>query len=166
MRNYFKNTLGNLTVIALLMTILSVFGNVVLRYVFNNSLIALQELQWHFFATLFLLGMSYTLLEDAHVRVDVFYQKYSTIKRHLTNILGVIVFIIPISFIVAYYAFGFAYDAFLLGEQSGDPGGLSYRFIIKSIIPLSFILLIIASIDFTYQSWCGIQKELSKRILK
>lgn len=166
MRTYFKNTLGNLTMALLLMTILSVFGNVVLRYVFNNSLIALQELQWHFFSALFLLGMSYTLLDNTHVRVDIFYQKYSPIKQHLTNLLGVIFFILPISFVVAYDALDFAYEAFLLGEQSGDPGGLPYRFIIKSIIPLSFILLIIASVDFGYQSWIGIQKELSKRMKK
>ncbi|VVM24483.1 TRAP dicarboxylate transporter, DctM subunit, unknown substrate 6 [uncultured Gammaproteobacteria bacterium] len=58
------------------------------------------------------------------------------------------VFILPISLLITYYGFDFAYLAFEIGEKSGDPGGLYYRFIIKSIIPLSFILVIISGVIF------------------
>jgi TRAP-type mannitol/chloroaromatic compound transport system permease small subunit len=55
---------------------------------------------------------------------------------------------LPISLLITYYGFDFAYLAFEIGEKSGDPGGLYYRFIIKSIIPLSFILVIISGVIF------------------
>jgi TRAP-type mannitol/chloroaromatic compound transport system permease small subunit len=64
--------------------------------------------------------------------------------KNYPGIIGNVVFILPISLLITYYGFDFAYLAFEIGEKSGDPGGLYYRFIIKSIIPLSFILVIIS----------------------
>lgn len=137
------------TVIALLLaTIASVFINVVLRYVFNNSSIGLQELQWHLFSSMFLLGIAYTLQHDAHVRVDILYTNFTPKTQALINIIGCLLFIVPISLIIIYYGIDFAYSAYVINEQSGDPGGLTHRFIIKSIIPLSSILLILASTTF------------------
>ena len=61
--------------------------------------------------------------------------------------------LIPFATLISWYGIGFALDAYQLGEGSGDPGGLPQRWIIKSIIPLSFILVIISSIGFMVRAW-------------
>ncbi|RUA06611.1 MAG: C4-dicarboxylate ABC transporter [Gammaproteobacteria bacterium] len=133
-----------MTVGLLLLTIANVFIDVWLRYGFNNSSIALQEMEWHIFSSMFLLGIAYTLQTDAHVRVDIFYAKFTAKKQAIINLIGFVIFILPISLLIAYYGIDFAYSAYAINEQSGDPGGLTHRFIIKSVIPLSFILVIIS----------------------
>lgn len=158
-----KNTRYNqwlelITVGLLLLTIANVFVDVVLRYVFNNSSIALQELEWHLFSTLFLLGIAYTLHQDAHVRVDIFYAKFSPKKQAWINIIGFLIFILPINLLIIYAGFEFAYESFLLNEQSADPGGLSSRFIIKSIIPISAILVIISGLIFAKDNYARLKK--------
>lgn len=144
MRKIYTQWLERLTVGLLLLTIANVFIDVWLRYGFNNSSIALQEMEWHIFSSMFLLGIAYTLQTDAHVRVDIFYAKFTAKKQAIINLIGFVIFILPISLLIAYYGIDFAYSAYAINEQSGDPGGLTHRFIIKSVIPLSFILVIIS----------------------
>lgn len=115
--------------------------DVFLRYIFNFSSASLYELEWHFFAIIFLLGSSITLQKDEHVRVDVFYSKFSEKKRQIINLLGNVFFLIPFSLVIFYTSLPFVEDSLSILESSPDPGGLPYRFIIKSIIPISFLLL-------------------------
>jgi TRAP-type mannitol/chloroaromatic compound transport system permease small subunit len=84
-----------------------VFIDVVLRYAFNNSSIALQELEWHLFSAMFLLSIAYGLQNDIHVRVDVFYLNFSPKTQALINIIGSAVFILPISLLITYALFIF-----------------------------------------------------------
>ncbi|CAB9542272.1 TRAP dicarboxylate transporter, DctQ subunit, unknown substrate 6 [Bathymodiolus brooksi thiotrophic gill symbiont] len=151
--SHYTRWLERLIIGLLLLTIFNVFLDVLLRYAFNNSSIALQEMEWHLFSAMFLLGISYTLQKDAHVRVDIFYTKFSPQKQALINLIGFALCILPISLLVAYYGIDFAYSAYLINEQSGDPGGLTHRFIIKSIIPISFILIIISGILFAKNNY-------------
>ena len=137
----------------LLLTIFNIFIDVVLRYAFNNSSIALQEMEWHLFSALFLLGIAYTLQKDAHVRVDIFYANFSIKKQALINLIGFVLFVLPISLLIVYYGIDFTYQAFILNEQSGDPGGLTHRFIIKNIIPISFILVIVSGVLFAKDNY-------------
>ena len=155
---HYTKWLENIIVWLLLLTIFNVFINVVLRYVFNNSSIALQEMEWHLFSAMFLLGISYTLQHNFHVRVDVVYNKLSTKKQALINIVGFLLFIMPISVLIIYYGVDFSYTSFLLNEQSSDPGGLPYRFIIKSLIPLSFIMLIISGFIFVKDNYLHLKR--------
>lgn len=131
----------------------NVFTDVILRYVFNNSSIALQEMEWHLFSAMFLLGIAYTLQKDAHVRVDIFYAKFSAKKQAVINIFGFYLFVLPISLLVIYYGADFAYLAYEINEKSANPGGLTQRFIIKSMIPISFILVIISGVLFTKDNY-------------
>ncbi len=151
--NKYTQWLERLTVGLLLLTIFNVFINVILRYVFNNSSIALQEMEWHLFSALFLLGIAYTLQKDTHVRVDIFYTKFSIKKQALINLIGFALFVLPISLLIIYYGVEFAYSAYVINEKSGDPGGLTHLFIIKSIIPISFILLIISGTLFAKDNY-------------
>ena len=110
-------------------------------------------MEWHLFSAMFLLGIAYTLQNDAHVRVDIFYAKFKPKKQALINIIGFVLFILPISLLIAYYGIDFTYNAYEISEQSGDPGGLTSRFIIKSIIPISFILVIISGAFFAQDNY-------------
>jgi len=115
--------------------------DVFLRYIFNFSSASLYELEWHFFAIIFLLGSSITLQNDQHVRVDVFYNKLSNKKKEIVNLIGNIFFLLPFSIVIFYTSLPFVEDSLKVLESSPDPGGLPYRFIIKLVIPLSFLLL-------------------------
>ncbi len=115
--------------------------DVFLRYIFNFSSASLYELEWHFFAAIFLLGSSVTLQNDEHVRVDVFYNRLSKKNKEVINLIGNIFFLVPFSLVIFYTSIPFVTDSFVILESSPDPGGLPFRFIIKSIIPFSFFLL-------------------------
>ena len=120
--------------------------DVFLRYLFNFSTASLYELEWHLFAIIFLLGSAYTLQKNEHVRVDVFYNKLSEKNKNIIDLAGDIVFLLPFSLAIFYNSIPFVEDSFRILESSPDPGGLPYRFIIKSIIPLAFLLLALQGI--------------------
>lgn len=126
--------------------VLLISTDVLLRYVFNFSTAALYEMEWHLFAIIFLLASPYTLQKNKHVRVDVFYNNFSKRKKNIVDLIGNIIFLIPFSFIIFYTSLPFVEDSFSILESSPDPGGLPYRFIIKSIIPIAFFLLMIQGI--------------------
>ena len=126
--------------------VLLISTDVLLRYVFNFSTAALYEMEWHLFAIIFLLASPYTLQKNKHVRVDVFYNNFSKRKKNIIDLIGNIIFLIPFSFIIFYTSLPFVADSYSILESSPDPGGLPYRFIIKSIIPIAFFLLMIQGI--------------------
>ena len=126
--------------------VLLISTDVLLRYVFNFSTASLYEMEWHLFAIIFLLASPYTLQKNKHVRVDVFYNNFSKRKKNIVDLIGNIIFLIPFSFIIFYTSLPFVEDSFSILESSPDPGGLPYRFIIKSIIPIAFFLLMMQGI--------------------
>jgi TRAP-type mannitol/chloroaromatic compound transport system permease small subunit len=146
--NKLTKYLGYLLFIVMITMTLNVFYDVIIRYVFNGGSIAMQELEWHQFSVLILLGMSYSLMEEAHVRVDVLYDQWSVRKKAWINMMGSIVFVLPIALLVAFNSVDFVTASYTSHEISMDPGGLTHRWIIKALIPLSFWILIF--FDFGY----------------
>ena len=126
--------------------------DVFLRYVFNFSSASLYELEWHIFAVIFMIGSSLTLQKDEHVRVDVFYNKFSDKGKNIINLIGNIIFLLPFSLVIFYTSIPFVEDSFRVLESSPDPGGLPFRFFIKSIIPISFLLLALQGILNVYKN--------------
>ena len=149
----FSNWVGGLSAVLLLLLVANVFYDVVMRYLFNDVSIGMQELEWHLFSTIFLLGVAYTLRIDGHVRVDVVYERQSPRHRALIDILGTLVLLWPFCLLVTWYGWQFAAEAYALGEVSGDPGGLAYRWLIKGMIPLSFAFVLVSSIGFMLRAW-------------
>ncbi len=143
---------GVLAALAMILMLFNVFYDVVMRYAFNDVSIGMQELEWHLFACVFLLGTPYALATNGHVRVDILYDRWQDQTKAWVNLLGCLIFILPFVLIVSYYAYDFAYEAYDMGEGSGDPGGLPHRWIIKSLIPLSFILIGLASLGMITQA--------------
>jgi TRAP-type mannitol/chloroaromatic compound transport system permease small subunit len=125
--------------------VLAIILQVSLRYGFNKSLIFLEEVQWHLFSILFLVGLSYAQVTDSHVRVDVFSQHFGPKKKALIEIMGLIFFLIPFLFIIFSHGLEFVSDSFIRDETSLSPGGLPSRWIIKSFILIGVFLLFISS---------------------
>jgi TRAP-type mannitol/chloroaromatic compound transport system permease small subunit len=144
----FADIIGYFTAFVMVLMILNVTYDVVMRYFFNTGSIAMQEMEWHLFSVIILLGISYTLKEDGHVRVDIIYDRLTDKKKARINMAGVILFILPVALLIGIESIPYVIESFTSHEQSGDPGGLPYRWIVKSMIPLSFFLLIITSIGF------------------
>jgi len=117
------------------------------RYLFSSGSTALQELEWHFFDVVILLSIAYTFKHNAHVRVDIFYGEFSKKRQAIINILAILFFILPLSGLITYIGFGFVELSFMQHEASCDPGGLTNRWIVKSLMPLAFILLALQAID-------------------
>ncbi len=150
--NRFSDWIGTFSAVLLILLVANVFYDVVMRYMFNNVSIGMQELEWHLYATIFLFGVAYTLKADGHVRVDVIYERLNHRQRAIIDIVGTLVFLWPFCFLVAGYGIGFAYEAYDINEMSGDPGGLPFRWLIKGMISLSFICVLISSIGFILRS--------------
>ena len=144
----FIDGVGWFCALLLVLMLCNVFFDVVMRYLFNDVSIGMQELEWHLFSTMFMLGIGYTLKQDEHVRVDIFYDQLKKRTQAIINIIGTLIFLFPFCILVVYYATGYVVEAYELGEGSGDPGGLPHRWIIKSMIPLSFVFLMLSGVHF------------------
>jgi len=132
--------------------VLVVFIDVVMRYLLNTSFVFTQELEWHLFAFIFLIGAGYTLLHDGHVRVDIIYQRLGFKGKAWLNLLGVIFFLIPGCLMVISTSFKFAYNSFSMLEGSPDPGGIPFRFILKGCITAGFFLLLLQGLSLGIHS--------------
>ncbi len=146
------DVVGKITSILLLLMIFNVFFDVVMRYFFRNSSVGMQEMEWHLFSVIILFGVSVALKEEGHVRVDFLYEKYSLRTKAMINILGTIFFLIPLALLVAFGSIDYVRDSYEINEISEDPGGLTHRWIIKAMIPFSFIFLIFSAIGYIVQN--------------
>lgn len=132
--------------------VLVVFANVVMRYFFQASFVFLHELEWHLFAIIFLLGGGYTLLKDGHVRVDIIYQRLGPRSRAWINLAGVLLLLLPGCWLVGVTGFVFAVNSFRMGEGSPDPGGIPFRFVLKSVISLAIFLMALQGVSLGLKS--------------
>ncbi len=150
--NRFSDFLGRLAAILFILLLFNVFYDVITRYVFNDVSIGMQEMEWHLYAAMFLLGVPYALRTEGHVRVDVIYERLSPRARAWIDIVGSVVLLLPFALLVGWYGVGFAHEAWALGERSGDPGGLPYRWIIKAVIPFAFFSMAVSGIGLMLKS--------------
>jgi TRAP-type mannitol/chloroaromatic compound transport system permease small subunit len=115
-------------------------GNAAMRYLFSVSSNAWLEIQWHMFAGIFLLGAPFVMQKNEHVRVDLLYGLYSARGRLWLDILGILVFLLPATLLIAWMGAGFFWTAFESGERSSNAGGL-ILWPVKGLMPLGFFLL-------------------------
>jgi TRAP-type mannitol/chloroaromatic compound transport system permease small subunit len=141
----FTDLTGRATSWLVLVIVVLMATNVLLRYLFSYGTVWAQELEWHLLAPLILFGMSYALLHGEHVRVDVLYANFSPRKKLYIDLLSAVLSI-AISVIIIWLSLKYVQQAFVIGEQSSDPGGLPYRWLIKSLIPIGFLFLILQSL--------------------
>lgn len=138
---------GRFSAAALVLLVLLVVYDAAMRYFFHSGSIALQELEWHLFDVVILLGIAYTLRENAHVRVDIFYEHFSKKTKAVVNLVGSLFFILPFSALIIYVGVDFVLLSFTQMEISSNPGGLPYRFLVKALMPLAFALLAMQAVS-------------------
>ena len=115
-------------------------GNAVARKAFNIGSNAFLEIQWYLFGAVFLLGAGYTLLQNAHVRIDVLAGKLSMRTRMYIDIGGILVFLLPMCWFMIEFAWPVVVGAYVSGEMSSNSGGL-IRWPVYALVPLGFGLL-------------------------
>ncbi len=143
---------GKVISLLLLLMVFNVAYDVLMRYVFHNSSVGMQEMEWHLFAVIFLFGIGIALKDEGHVRVDFLFDQFSIRKKAVLNIIGTLFFLIPFALLILTGSFEFVKDAYIVQEISEDPGGLPFRWIIKGMIPLSFLFLIFCAIGYILQN--------------
>ena len=126
--------------------------DVFMRYFFASSKAWILELEWHLFALIFLLGASYALREDKHVRVDIFYANFSNKKKAIINLIGTVLFLLPWCVVIIWKSSVYTMSSYDILEGSPQPGGLPARFLIKGSVAFAFILLMLQGISVILKS--------------
>ncbi len=126
---------------------LVIIGNVLMRYLFDQGRIEFEELQWHLYALGWLFGLSYCFAADDHVRVDLLHERLSLRSQGWVELFGILCLLLPFLALVLWFAIPFIEYSWQLGEVSEAPGGLPYRWLIKSVLFIGFALLVLAALS-------------------
>jgi TRAP-type mannitol/chloroaromatic compound transport system permease small subunit len=113
--------------------------DVLLRYSFSIGSVWAQELEWHLLAPVVLIGMTYALQKGEHVRVDIFYARYSPRGQAAVDLLAAVLAVVFAGLVIRY-SINFVHQSYAINEISSDPGGLTHRWILKALIPAGFAL--------------------------
>ena len=135
--------LGNVLSVLMIALVCVVIVVVIGRYFFDIGSIALQELTTYLHATIFMLGISYTLKDDGHVRVDIFYRNFSKRRQALINVIGGLVFILPISIFIGCSSWDYVLASWSIMETSTENNGLPFVYLLKTVILIMPFLLAI-----------------------
>ena len=137
--------------LVLLMAVLTA-AIVVMRYGFNTGSILAQELVTDMQGSLFMLGAAYALKQGAHVRVDIFYRKFSPRTQAWVNSLGGIVFLLPLCVFIGGVSLNYVAESWLIMESSPEPGGIPAVFLLKTLIPLMALNLLLQGLSETLRA--------------
>lgn len=120
---------------------------VVGRYAFGIGSILLEEIEWHLAGAAWLVGLSYALVKDSHVRVDVLHERFSLRGQIWIEFVGIALLLLPFAVVVVYQAWPFFWQSYLQGEVSSAPAGLPARWAMKFFVPFSFALVTLAALS-------------------
>ena len=133
---------------------LTILVTVVVRYGFHRNgllldwgLVPMEELQWHFYSVPFMFGLAYAITNDSHIRIDIVHMSLPKQLQHLFEILGILILLLPVVIILFDFSLDYAIYAYTHHESSQSPSGLPYRWIVKSVIPISMVLMMIAAVS-------------------
>ena len=119
--------------------------NVVLRYLFSYGSVWSQELEWHLLVPLIMFSVAFAFQQGEHVRVDVLYARFSPRTQALVNVAAAVL-CLAISALALWFSIKYVQQAYVISEQSSDPGGLTHRWVLKALIPAGFVLLGLQSV--------------------
>jgi len=143
----FLRRIGDLFSWLWLAVVAVILVSVVSRYVFARGSVTMEEMQWHIYGVVWLIGLAYALVSDDHVRVDVFHERFSLYARTWIELLGILLLLLPFLVIGFKESVPYFWSSYLQGEESQAPAGLAYRWALKFFLPVSFALLTIASVS-------------------
>jgi len=120
---------------------------VILRYGFGHGLVMLEELQWHLYALGIMIGASYALVMDSHIRVDIIHARLSEKWKKRWDLFGIFFLLLPFLIVIFHQSLDFLNESWKVNEHSDAPLGLPWRWAIKSVIPISFGMLVVATVS-------------------
>jgi len=133
--------IGKLVAWLQLPIVVIILFDVISRRFLELGSVMLQEIEWHLHAILFFFTLAYAYQRNVHVRIDIIRNHLSERARAWIELFGCFVFLIPYTGIIVWLSIGFVARSWIMGEVSDSPAGLAYRWVIKSTIPLAFLLL-------------------------
>jgi len=137
--------------LALLMVVVQ-FIVVVMRYVFGLGSIMMQESVVYMYGTMFMLGAGYTLLNDGHVRIDIFYREAAAGRRALVNLLGVVIFLWPVCLLIWVMSFPYVTTSWKVYEGSRETSGIQAVFLLKTVILIFTVLIALQGLSLVARS--------------
>ena len=146
--------------------------DIITRRFFILGSTKLQEMEWHLHTALFLLTLGFAYIKNSHVRIEIVREKYSTLAKSIFEIIGIIFFLIPYTYIIIYYGIDFVSRSFNLSEVSSALTGLSHRWVIKAFIPLGLFILLRAGLSILFRnivfliSYFVKDREMCSKIVK
>lgn len=132
---------------------------VILRYFFGTGWVALQESITYLHAIAFMLALAWTLQSDQHVRVDIFYRGFSPRRQALVNLLGSLVFLLPVALLILVNGLDYAASSWRVLEGSREAGGLPFLYLLKSVIPLAALMLLMQGVSIVLQSIVTLREQ-------
>jgi TRAP-type mannitol/chloroaromatic compound transport system permease small subunit len=121
--------------------------NVAMRYLMGEGRIEFEEIQWHLYSVGFLIGMATCMDSDRHVRVDLFHSRMNLRQQAWVELYGLLLLFFPFVIAMLIFSVPFVTYSWDIAEVSDAPGGLPYRWLIKSFLPLSMLLLLAAALS-------------------
>lgn len=141
----------------LFMTLLT-FLVVVLRYGMNEGWIWMQESITYLHATVFMVAAAWTLQDDEHVRVDIFYREASPGYRNWVNLFGTLLFLVPFSLFLIYVGWDYVASAWAAKESSSEPGGLPLVWLLKTLVLVLPVLLLLQAVVSISRCVAGLRR--------
>jgi TRAP-type mannitol/chloroaromatic compound transport system permease small subunit len=132
-----------------LATGMDVAHGIVEKYITSTKM---QELEWHLHAALFLLCMGFGYVKNSHVRIEIVREKFDVYTKSWLEVIGIVLFIIPYSYLLFRFGFNYAERSFHLNEVSAALTGLSHRWIIKAFLPLGMALLFLSALAVLFRN--------------
>ena len=129
-----------------MLVMLTILIQVTLRYGFHAGEAWVDEFIWHLYA-FFMFGLSYAITTDSHIRVDIMHMKFTRRKQRIIEVLGIVFLIMPFTIIIFDHSIGWVHHSFMANEFSENTTGLPYRWVVKSLLPISLVLIFIASLS-------------------
>ena len=128
------------------------FAVVVMRYIFGLGSIMMQESVVYMYAVIFMAGAGYTLLRDGHVRIDILYRGANRRRKALVNLVGVVIFLIPVSLLIWIKSFPYVASSWRVLEGSRETSGIPAVFLLKSFILVFAALLLLQGVSLAIRS--------------
>lgn len=142
----FVKSVGHVVMWANILLITAIVSQVLLRYIANQNFPKLDEIQWHFYGLVTMVGISYALVTDSHVRVDLLHMQLSRRSQRIIEVLGILTLLVPFIYLMIDQGYDYFYESLRVNERSSSPTGLPGRWALKAVIPISFILLALAAL--------------------
>lgn len=148
----FNHNIGKAVAWLALVMVIVQFIVVIMRYVFGIGSIFMQESIIYLHAIVFMVGAGYTLLHNGHVRVDIFYREARPRQKAVVDLLGVVIFLIPVCGLIWWVSWPYVASSWKVFEGSRETSGIQGVFLLKSVILLFVVLVVLQGISLAIRS--------------